>query len=443
MFPGEHFKEVKSQKCGMSNSMMRLSLKLLVWHSCIHVRVLLSLLLQVFSCAYATDPTLVQEALPAAKDTVPELDHQLINDIESLSSLGGILESSCALVAIPPCDADLRSILAELSAIFKDDPNVFIGLLRVNFQNFSADGPPSVKDGISRSSGEIENTSLIDEVTWKSSYLKQINDMKASMDPPKLAFYQKDPRDRTCLLMPPKAKHQAEPYNGRLIVETLVQFLNERCGAFRTVEGALTPAGMFHNHIMKHLYTPREMIEDCKRIKMPQTANFFQEFLFRSRPVVIEDAVNDWPAMTKWSAAYLRGLYGEKEIHIKLTEDGNFEGVESAKDWTNYREDWIPEQVKAQLPFPDLVVVRPATTEMKFSNFLDFIATRNDSTYSAYLEYSSIPYYMPQLEGDILELPFLKTHLQRRHLNMWLSDGNTLGKLHFDPYDNFLCQVNS
>ncbi len=359
----------------------------------------------------------------------------------SLASLGGVLEHSCALLAIPPYysnSVQTVALFTQLTVIFKDDPNVFIGLLVPHNleQNFTANSGASTTT-------KFTNASLIDEIAWKPAYLQQVDQMKAQMDKPgpKLAFYQREPRDRTCLMMPPKTKFQAEPYSGRLIVEMLVQFVNEKCDAFRTPKGTLTAAGLFHEHIMKHLYIPKEMSEDCKRIKMPQTASFFQEYFFRSRPVVIEDAVKDWPALIKWTPDYLRSLYGEKAIHIKLTEDGNFEGVESAKDWAGYRDDWIPESVKKQLPFPDLVVVRPATTEIKFSDFLDFISTRNDSMYSAYLEYSSIPYYMPQLEKDIFELPFLKGLLERRHLNMWLSDGNTLGKLHFDPYDNFLCQV--
>ena len=60
---------------------------------------------------------------------------------------------------------------------------------------------------------------------------------------------------------------------------------------------------------------------------------------------------------------------------------------------------------------------------------------------SAYLEYSSIPNYLPELEQNVEEFPFVQGLLKRRHLNIWLSDGNTLGKLHFDPFDNFLCQV--
>ena len=173
---------------------------------------------------------------------------------------------------------------------------------------------------------------------------------------------------------------------------------------------------------------------------MPQRHAFFQEYLLRSRPVVIENAISNWPAIRKWTTNYFYKKYGSQEVHIKLTPNGNFEGVESGKLWGDYKENWIPERVKSQLLFPDLVVVRPATTEMRFSDFLDLILSAN-RTYSAYLEYSSIPYYMPELEEDIVEMPFVKGLLKRKHLNMWLSDGNTLGKLHFDPYDNFLCQV--
>ena len=362
--------------------------------------------------------------------------HSWLHQI-SLPDLGGVLEHSCALLAIPPYSDSLQTLLAELAVIFKDaDPNVFIGLLvPQTLENFTANSGESTPN-------KFTSNSFVDEIAWKSNFLQQVDQMKAQVDAgPKLAFYQREPRDRTCLTMPPKTKFQAEPYSGRMIVEMLVQFLNEKCGAFRTPKGTLTAAGLFHDHIMNHLYIPKEMSEGCKRIKMPQTADFFQEYFFRSRPVVIENAIKDWPAIAKWTPDYLRSLYGEKEIHIKLTEDGNFEGVESAKDWAGYHDNWIPESVKKQLPFPDLVVIRPATAEMRFSDFLDFISTRNDSMYSAYLEYSSIPYYMPQLEKDVYELPFLKGLLERRHLNMWLSDGNTLGKLHFDPYDNFLCQV--
>ena len=340
---------------------------------------------------------------------------QLIKELEYIvpSELPNILYEKCALLCVPPCEQNLQSMLIELRNIFRND-DVFIGLFEEEYSNLAQNGS---------------------SIAWKSPSAYKLNREE-------LAFYHQEHKDRACLLLPPNTAFKAEPYEGPISVETLVQFVNEKCGVFRTMNRGLTAAGLFHEHIMQHLYEPKDKVEKCQRIKIPQqTFQFSQQYLFRSRPVIIENATWNWPAMRKWTTEYFRSLYGNREIHIKLTQDGDFEGVESANLWADYHENWIPEQVRTQLQFPDLVVIRPATSEMKFSDFLDYISSTNRS-HSAYLEYSSIPYYMPQLEDDIMEMPFLDVQLQRKHLNMWLSDGNTLGKLHFDPYDNFLCQVN-
>ncbi len=322
------------------------------------------------------------------------------------SDLSNILYSSCALLAVPPYDIDVQTLLAKFGRIFQNDEQVLIG----QFIN-------------------IENSS---QLLWKV--------VTTSHDRSLLAFYAKERRDRTCLLTPKKKQFFAELYVGRLQLEALVQFINEKCGVFRTAGGNLNSAGLFHQHIRKNLYQPAKPVDRCKRIRMPEKSEFLREYLLRSRPVVIENAVDEWPAMQKWTMEFLHKELGSKEVHLKLTPDGVFEGVENAALWSENHEDWIPEAVRSQLEYPDLVVVRPATAEMKFSSFLDFISSGN-RTYSAYLEYSSITQYMPMLVADIAELQCVAGDLDLRHLNMWLSDGNTLGKLHFDPYDNFLCQV--
>ena len=325
-----------------------------------------------------------------------------------LSDLGGILQNSCALLGVAQHnDVTIQSLLSELCRVFHDDARVFIGQLA---------------------------SSNSSEISWRSFH------EDTSMNSTELVFYSREPMERSCLLIPQKMVFLAEPYRGRMILDTIVQFLNEKCGTFRTKSGSLTAPGLFHQHIMDNLYKPEKPVGECQRITMPLRHTFIQDYLLRSRPVVIENAVGNWPAMKKWTTEFLHKEFGSREIHIKLTPNGNFEGVESATLWADYHEDWIPEEVKSQLSFPDLVVVRPATSEMKFSDFLELITSGN-SSYSAYLEYSSIPHYMPKLEDDILELPFVENLLERRHLNIWLSDGNTLGKLHFDPFDNFLCQV--
>lgn len=128
-------------------------------------------------------------------------------------------------------------------------------------------------------------------------------------------------------------------------------------------------------------------------------------------------------------------------VRVAFAPYGEYEGCEKASDFEDFKEFKFPDIVKSQLHFSDLVVVRPAFLEIDFSTFMGILQSSNNSDISAYLEYSSIPSLLPELEQDIKEMPFVSGELKRRHLNIWLSNGNTLGKLHFDPYDNFLCQV--
>ncbi len=45
------------------------------------------------------------------------------------------------------------------------------------------------------------------------------------------------------------------------------------------------------------------------------------------------------------------------------------------------------------------------------------------------------------LRGDAPSLGFIDELLHELFRNVWLSDGRTLGKLHFDQYDNLLVMV--
>ena len=306
--------------------------------------------------------------------------------------------TGCLLLGINDNHLDL---LTNLSKVFHAEPNVHIAL------------------------------SSLDHINWAE-------DIKIDVD---FAFYKRQLLDRSCLLNIVR-QCKAIPYHGQMQLDIIVAFLNEHCHTFRTVSGSLEPAGIFQKQILENIFRLQKPYSNCHTVDSLSTSEFFGNYLTRSQPLVIKGAIKDWPAFKKWSTEYLRFKYGHKEMHIKLTQDGIFEGVESAIHWPGYSENWIPHKVKNQLPFPDLVVVRPATDELLFSEFLDMIQLGlNKSGLSSYLEYSSIPAYMPKLEGDLTELSFVKGILQKEHLNMWLSDGNTLGKLHFDPYDNFLCQV--
>ena len=76
---------------------------------------------------------------------------------------------------------------------------------------------------------------------------------------------------------------------------------------------------------------------------------------------------------------------------------------------------------------------------MRFSEFLDMLNSK-DVNASFYLEYTSMSTSTPQLMSDISPLPFA-SFLKTRVSNIWLSNGKTLGKLHYDPFENLLCQI--
>lgn len=330
----------------------------------------------------------------------------------ALSNISHILSERCAFLGIPPYGDNLvPGLLDSLQFIYQRDPDVFVGQFY----------------GTAEQLGTLSQSM---HTAFSSNWSN-------------LVLYKRSVKDRSCLIRPPNAaSHQAVPYKGDLSIDSLVRFVNEGCGAFRSVQGTLTSAGLRRESILRNLYRVSKDADgtECLRIKMPDASVFVRDYLLRSKPVVVEGATNAWPAKTKWTNEFLVEKYGDRVVHVKLTPDGNFEGVESAGLWQDYEGDRMPESVRAQLQFPDLVVVRPASAEMKFTRFLDLTMAKNKS-YSAYLEYSSIPYYLPELVQDVEEPPFVKGLLHQHYLNMWLSDGRTLGKLHFDPYDNLLCQL--
>ncbi|XP_043938471.1 uncharacterized protein LOC122811021 [Protopterus annectens] len=289
-------------------------------------------------------------------------------------------------------------------------------------------------------------------------------------------------KDRTCLLPQPEVypKGLPLPHGERDSLRSLLGFINEKCQTYRTLEGGLNLEGRQRLAVLNNLFTVAEVsdldmeqvynvniplnstfkydvastdgkeflfkhrkrsLPVCDRIPVPSQEDFVEKYLKRSKPVIIEGALADWPAMQTWTYDYLLKEYGSLRVHVKLAPNGVFEGCEKAQHFENFKNFTVPPSVRSQLKFPDLVVVCPATADVTFAEFLQMMQESSESRASAYLEYSSIPQYMPDMESDLNEFPFIKGLLTRKHLNLWLGDGNTLGKLHFDPFDNLLGQI--
>lgn len=168
------------------------------------------------------------------------------------------------------------------------------------------------------------------------------------------------------------------------------------------------------------------------------------DLVSHSKPAVFVGALKleQWPALHKWTNSYLKEKFGESSVHVKITPDGQFEGCEDLKLWEiqSPNSSPVPPTVLSKLQSPDKVVVRPADVEMKFSEFMDMLYNKEAGNVSFYLEYTSITGSLEAMGEDIAPVSFAH-FLDEQMRNVWIGNGRTLGKLHFDPYDNLLCQI--
>ncbi|XP_001626527.2 bifunctional peptidase and (3S)-lysyl hydroxylase Jmjd7 [Nematostella vectensis] len=355
-------------------------------------------------------------------EEVPLLSSFSLQDIEER------IEDSCFLVSTSTTNSTTLQLLRNMTGILKSDSDkVSIGVL-------------------------VDDESFLTGKEGVFSYGK-------GDDLGDLALYPRRIGGRKCLLRPPVSRLKSQIYKGEGSLQSLLQFINTNCGTHRRLDGSLTKIGVAAKSILNNVYQvpksdtegnstngPLEIGAMCERIAMPSQEEFLNKYLFRSKPVIITDAIKHWPAIQKWTNEFLIAKYSNTDTRVAFAPSGEYEGCEKAENYEEFKTFKLPDEVKKQLPFPDLVVVRPAFMNIKFAKFMDLLEGRNSnltkmSNISAYLEYTSIPSYFPELEQDIQEMPCAAGLLNRKHLNIWLSDGNTLGKLHFDPFENFLCQI--
>uniref|UniRef100_A0A914UIR9 JmjC domain-containing protein n=1 Tax=Plectus sambesii TaxID=2011161 RepID=A0A914UIR9_9BILA len=232
-------------------------------------------------------------------------------------------------------------------------------------------------------------------------------------------------------------------FNGKCAHQCLPSTEEETCGReWENASKYVEDASATLSSKSKRNERGRVALPECEVLETPPSRQrFLLEYVAKSRPVVIRNAINHWPALSQWTNDAFRARFGANDTHVKLTPGGEFEGVEPISLWNASRFQ-IPPEVKAALRFTDLVMVRPEGIDMTVAQFLDLIehVSKNSSFVSAYLEYAPIRQHLKGLEKDVPALSFA-ADLNLDMLNIWLSDGNTLGKLHMDQYDNLLCQL--
>ena len=59
------------------------------------------------------------------------------------------------------------------------------------------------------------------------------------------------------------------------------------------------------------------------RIDAPSPEVFEAEYVRRSRPVILRGAIDEWPAMKRWSPAYFKARFGEREVPAVRSREGS------------------------------------------------------------------------------------------------------------------------
>lgn len=161
----------------------------------------------------------------------------------------------------------------------------------------------------------------------------------------------------------------------------------------------------------QRLLSPRAA--GVERVRGLAGEEFLDRYYAPSRPVVIEGAMEKWPALTRWTPEYLAEKVGAAPVQVQAGRDDNDE-FEMDKD-----------RHRQEMPFDRFIA---AISEAGFGNDL-YITAYNDAANREALA---------PLDAD---LGRLDEYLTRGPGMMWVGPAGTFTPLHFDLTNNLIAQV--
>lgn len=203
-------------------------------------------------------------------------------------------------------------------------------------------------------------------------------------------------------------------------------------------------------HNIRKRWTEREMtMEAVSELSQPVSVeDFFKTYLKENRPVLIKGGQAGWGGdggKDAFSTANLVKTFGDEVVRVSVSQSGRFDGPEPGSLWG--------------LDDDTEVLVRPPATSMLFGDFITLVANRSSHvgsrlTETFYLEYSALHQYLGKEFLNLIPLPkFIeekhpsvsaraKEHLLTPLLsNVWIGSKPTVSPLHYDDYENLLCQI--
>lgn len=150
-----------------------------------------------------------------------------------------------------------------------------------------------------------------------------------------------------------------------------------------------------------------------ERVRDLSGDDFLEQFYAPSRPVIIEDAMADWPALSLWTPAYLSGRVGAAEIEYQGDREPN-------DDF-----DREPDQHRRTMPFDRFIAAIEAAP---FSNDMGITIGNADANRAAFAP----------LEAD---MGTLDAWLEPRPGRIAIGPAGTFSPLKFDLANRLIAQI--
>lgn len=169
------------------------------------------------------------------------------------------------------------------------------------------------------------------------------------------------------------------------------------------------------------LYLPREVSEIST---VPSPLEFHRNWIAHNCPVVFRGAVRHWPALQKWTSAYLKRCIGDKRVDVAVTPNGYADAVREDLDR----------------------FVMPHEEQMTISTLLSILDGEICHPGVCYLQKqdSNFTSDYPELWADAeTDLPWATAAFGSKPdaVNLWIGDERAVTSMHKDHYENLYCVV--
>jgi ribosomal protein L16 Arg81 hydroxylase len=157
--------------------------------------------------------------------------------------------------------------------------------------------------------------------------------------------------------------------------------------------------------------------EQVPRVHKPSRQEFLDGYYSQNRPVIIEGAMNDWPAMTQWTAENLKRRFGDRIVELQANRNND-----SLYELNQ-------EKLKQDMTFGEFVDI--TETAGQTNNW--YMTANNSGKNKAALR---------ELWDDIVLFPdYLRDDDPTNRGFFWFGPAGTVTPLHHDLTNNFMAQV--